>query len=444
MMGKYRKVFARLAWLTTAVFVIAVLLPSVAKLLFMQYDSKGAFIGLLMKDESGQQHVGYVNMAYIFMPGSGEIVGYGYQAPSGTDLSKWHNAPSQAKEIDGFKWSDKGFLWSDHDTLGKVTPIEGTRLGLDRAVSKTEQTELTLPGAPWDIYGPSLSYLGRYPNYAIKFDNDSFKFDLMLSATVPSWYMYNRGEPFRAGDFSKVAMNELIGTVSGTIIHNKTGKTFHVSGDGLMEASIGMPWNSTLSWGVHDWLELHFPGGWGGSLWKAHDDWQWGYHPDPHIGWLWDPELKKYHHFNRVDIINIDEVTDEVGDTTYPKRALWRAIGEEATLEVESTNVSFIPRLTKVAPWLRIAYGNNATKGRLIRRDGTVVDLGTGTGFMERYSTVVPDYVFWGPLMLILLVLTWSGYAAAIRSEAGRSMVPPAAWCAVGLFCIWVLNLAWS
>ena len=35
-------------------------------------------------------------------------------------------------------------------------------------------------------------------------------------------------------------------------------------------------------------------------------------------------------------------------------------------------------------------------------------------------------------------------FAAAIRSEAGRSMVPPAAWCTVGLFCVWVLNLVWS
>ena len=165
---------------------------------------------------------------------------------------------------------------------------------------------------------------------------------------------------------------------------------------------------------------------------------------DPHIGWLWDPELKKFHHFNRVDIIDSEEVTDEVSDTIYPKRALWRAIGEDATLEVENTNVSFIPRRVQIAPWLRIAYGPNVSKGRLIRRDGTVVNLGAGTGFMERFSAVVPDYVFWGPLMLILLVLTWSGYAAAIRSEAGRSMVPPAAWCAVGLFCIWVLNLAWS
>jgi hypothetical protein len=108
------------------------------------------------------------------------------------------------------------------------------------------------------MYGPSLSFLGHFPNFAIKFDNDNFKFDLTLSATTSGWIKYNGG-PFRAGDFAKVAMNELIGTVSGVITHKKTGKTFRVSGDGLMEASIGMPWNSTLAWGVHNWCSLNFP-----------------------------------------------------------------------------------------------------------------------------------------------------------------------------------------
>lgn len=447
-MGSIKKIFARLAWLTTVMFVITVVVPLAAQRLATSDQWKSHFISFQLKDETGQRHVGFVGLGTILR--DAEFFEYGYEPPKGTDLSKWRQQilgmpRDQVKEIGGFVWSDKGFVWGDYKTFGAVKLEEGTRLGLDRTISKSEQLELTVPGAPWDVYSPTTSFFGRFPNYEVTFKDRNFEFDLKLTAATPAWYMYNEGRPFRAGDFGLGSMNELAVSIAGVITHKQTGETFNLSGTGLMEDAIGLPW-SWIGWGTHDWCDVHFPDGWRGSLWKAQDDWQWGYHRDPHLGWLWDPELKRFLTFYRVDLIEVEYVTDQLSGLEYPKHAVWRAIGPDGTLEVENTNLTFKPRETRFPPFnisLKMSYGDNISKGRLVRRDGTVVELGIGIGTMEHFIRAIPDYVFWGPLMLVLLVVVWSAYAAAIRRQAGRSVVPPVAWCGAGLFAVWVLYIAW-
>lgn len=431
-MIRCKRVLAVLAWLTTGITFIVVVVPSVSKFFLLSYDWNNQWIGFQLKDEAGQMHVGFADLSFAL--GGNEYMSYGYQTPD----------PSKA--IDGFKGSDEDFVWYDHNSSGGANLKSGTRLGLAHAIPHEDQTELTLPGAPWDTFGPILSFLGTFPNYEVKFNDENLGFNLKLNATTPAWYMYNAGQPFRAGDFGLMAMNELPCSVTGSITHKKTGKTFAVSGTALMEGNIGIPCNANIAFGTHDWTEMHFPGGWSGSLWRARDDWQWGYHRYPNIGWLWDPELRKFLTFYRVDIIDADYVTDEVNGIEFPRRSLWRAIGPDATLEVENTNLSCIRRESRINVLVnfKMAYGPNACKGRLLRRNGTVVELGTGTGFMELWPAVIPDIVFWGPTMLILLVLTWSAYAALARRIAGKSILPPMVWCAMGLFAVWALNLAWS
>ncbi len=339
-MERYKKIVALLAWLITGLTFIVVAVPSVLKLCMIRYDLNNQWIGFQLKDESGQMHVGFADLGFVYKPT--EFVIYGYQTPAGTDLSKWHVAPDEAKEIDGFEWSDKGFLWHTYKPA-EVKLKAGERLGLAHPVRQKDQLELMLPGAPWDTYSPTLSFFGKFPNYEVKFDNENIGFDFKLNATTPAWYMYNAGQPFRAGDFGLLSVNQLPCSVDGVITHKKTGKSFTVSGVALMEGILGIPWNSTLSYGTSDWTEMHFPGGWSGSLWKARDDWQWGYHRSPNLGMLWDPEMNKFLTFYRVDIVEADYVTDEVSGNEYPRHMLWRAIGPDATLEVENTNLSLKP-----------------------------------------------------------------------------------------------------
>jgi hypothetical protein len=256
--------------------------------------------------------------------------------------------------------------------------------------------------------------------------------------------MYEEGRPFQAGDHGRGSMNETAGDITGTIIHKKTGERFEVSGVGLLEHAAGVPW-SWLDWGGSNWNDVHFPGGWHGSLWKTYDDWQWGSNSYPESGWIWDPELKKVHYFHRTEIVEIDMVTDKISGLSYPKRSVWRAYSPEATLEIENVSRTFKPRETVLPNFgsLKMAYGNNAVTGQLIRRDGSVVELKDGIGTMEVFKPVIPDYIFWGPFSLVMLVLSWSAYAGVVRREAKRSIAPPVAAGFIGLLAVFCLYIAW-
>jgi len=407
------------SWLVTASFVLSVVIPLAAERFVMGDNWKSQFLAFQLEDEAGQRHTGFFSLAVILF--DAEFMEYGYEAPADTDFSPWMqevvNVPrDDVKETDGFIWADKGFLWADYKTINDVKLKEGLRQGMSEA-PVTEQLELTRPGAPWDIESPTTSYLGKFPNYDIIYEDKNFRFDFKTSERAPRWYLYNDGEPFEAGDFGMGSMNELASNVAGSITHKQTGKTFKVKGTGLFEDAVGVPW-SWIEWGAHDWMDHHYKNGWSGSLWKAQDDWQWGYNTKPHEGWIWDNDQKKFHKFERVDITDVEYVREPISGLEYPKRATWVAHAAEGTLHVETVNLTMKPRETLFPPFdfsLKMSYGNHTTKATFIRRNGEVVDLGDGIATMEHFDSIFPDYVFWGPFMLVLLGMSWGGRAIAIR-----------------------------
>ena len=450
---KLKKLLGWIAGLVTLGFLLGVALPLLGERLTVskKADFRGEFVSFLLKDENGQRHMGFLAASHAFEDML--FFEYGYQAPEGKNLSPWQQPVvglprKDVKEIEGFIWANKGILWADYKTFGESPFTKGSRLGLAKLPNPHDQLELTQPGAPWDTKAKELSFFGKYPDYAFNYEDHNFKLDLKLNAGVPGWYQYNNGTPFRVGDFGTGSMNELTGNITGTIVHKQTGKTFTVAGSGLMEDSIGHPW-SWIDWGAHDWSDFHFPGGWSGSLWKAKDDWQWGYHADPHLGWLWDPEKKKFITFPSVELTDVEYVRDPISKFEYPKHATWRAISSDGTFELRSTNLTFKPRESRfpVGPFelaLGMSYGNNTFEARLIRPDGSTVELSNGIGTMEHYNPVVADYVFWGPLSLLLLVLSWGAYRVAARRETKQSIVSPLVWSLAGLIAIALLDLAWS
>ena len=420
------KMLTKLSWVVTALFLVSMVIPLALERFVMGDNWKSQFLAFQLEDENGQRHLGFFSLATIMY--DAEFMEYGYEAPDGKNLSPWQQKVvgkprDEVKEIDGFIWADKGFLWADYKTINQVELKEGLRQGAPEA-PVTEQTELTRSGAPWDIESPTTSYLGIFPNYHITYEDKNFAFDFQLSERTPRWYMYNDGEPFEAGDFGHGSMNELASNVSGTITHKQTGKIFNVNGTALLEDAIGVPW-SWIEWGAHDWMDHHYPSGWSGSLWKAQDDWQWGYNTKPHEGWIWDPILEKFHKFERVDITEVEYVKEPISGLEYPKSAKWIAHAAEGTLHVETTNLTMKPRETLFPPFdfsLKMSYGNHVTKSWFVRRNGEVVDLGEGIATMEHFDNIFPDYVFWGPFMLVLLGMAWGVRAIAIRKECGQPL----------------------
>ena len=443
-----------IAGIVTLGFVLGVALPLLAERLLVDQNIgfKTQFLSFQLKDEDGRRHMGFLAAGHAFKDLL--MLEYGFQPPEGKDLKAWQQPiiglpRKDVKETEGFIWTDKGYLWGDFKTFGDSPYQEASRQKLDHKVEPNDQLELILPGAPWDVQAKELSFLGKYPDYKFNFEDKNFKFDLLLKAATPGWYQYNNGVPFRAGDFGTGSMDELSGNITGTIVHKQTRQTFEVNGTGLMEGAVGIPW-SWIDWGAHDWNDFHFPGGWTGSLWKAQDDWQFGYHADPHLGWLWDPEQKKFLTFYRTEIVDVEYVVDRVSKLEYPKHATWRAIGPDGTFELRNVNLSFKPRESRfpiVGPFefgLGMSYGNNISTARLIRRDGSTVELKDGIGTMEHFNRVIPDYVFWGPMSLVLLVLSWGFYGVTARRYSQQSIALPLAWSIVGLIGVWCLNLAWS
>jgi hypothetical protein len=242
-------------------------------------------------------------------------------------------------------------------------------------------------------------------------------------------------------------MNELAFDVSGTITHKKDQKSFRVTGTGLFEDALGVPWN-WFEWGPHDWMDMHFPDGWTAVLWKANDDWQWGYHPYPHLGWIYDPEREAFYTFYRVEILDQELVVDELNKGfDYPKWSKWRAIAAEGTLEVHVKNISYGPILANLAfsPWSpRMSYGVNAIEGRFVRRDGTEIELKDGFSTMEHFMRFFPDFRYRGPILLILLILSWGAAAVSRRVKEKRPWRVPFWVMLAFIFATFWLYWAWS
>lgn len=448
-----RKLTLGLASLMTLIVAVGFCLPLIGERLLVseKIGFRTQFLSFQLQDENGHRHLGFLCAGHAFKDML--FFEYGFQAPPETDLTPWQQPitglPRQdVKEKDGFIWADQGHLWADFKTFGESPIVEGSRLGLDPPLRPNDQLELTVPGAPWDIDSKELSFFGRYPDYDFRFENENFHFDLRLKAGVPGWYQYNDGVPFKVGDFGTGSMNELTGQISGTIVHKQTGKRYAVSGTGLMENAVGLPW-SWIEWGAHDWNDFHFPGGWSGSLWKAKDDWQFGYHARPHLGWMWDPERNKFLSFTRVELVDVEYVRDPTSGLQYPRHAVWRAFGPDGTFELRNTNLTFKPRESRfpLGPFefaLGMSYGNNLSTARLIRRDGSVVELKDGIGTMEHFNPVIPDYAVVGPLLLVLLVLAWGAHGIAVRRAERRGLALPITGIVLALLGIWLLDLMWS
>ncbi|HET8705712.1 MAG TPA: hypothetical protein VFM46_05350, partial [Pseudomonadales bacterium] len=178
MKNKNIKWLTWICWLVSILFVVTVVLPLCVERFTIADRWKSQFFSFQLTDENGQRHVGFFSLAKILY--DAEFMEYGYEAPKGQDLSKWVQPiiglpRNKVSEQDGFIWADKGFLWSDYKTLNEVTLSEGKRLGLPYAPKPNQQLEISVPGAALDIASPTTSYLGRFPNYAINYEDKNFK-----------------------------------------------------------------------------------------------------------------------------------------------------------------------------------------------------------------------------------------------------------------------------
>lgn len=185
-----KRFHAILAWLITGIFFVSVILPIVVERISVTDQSKVFFFEFELKDETGKRHIGWFCPGFMYFMDV-DFLEYGYEAPDGTDVSsrrqKFVDNRDRVKTEDGFVWGKDGFLWASFYRFEKRGWMkEGGRLGLNRPVAIGEQTELTLPGAPWDMQSATTSLFGHWPNYETKFNNEFFDF-VGLFAT---WFLY--------------------------------------------------------------------------------------------------------------------------------------------------------------------------------------------------------------------------------------------------------------
>ena len=90
------------------------------------------------------------------------------------------------------------------------------------------------------------------------------------------------------------------------------------------------------------------------------------------------------------------------------------------------------------------AYAHGEFKGRYVRRDGSVVELDGGVGKMERFWNLIPNYHYYGPLLLILLVLSWGGRAIVTCRQKGESLEIPVLLTSLGILAVLALYWHWS
>jgi hypothetical protein len=370
------------------------------------------------------------------------------EAPPQRDLSEWRKSIDRGPfEPDydkfGFNWSDQGFLWAGPTYVGKGRRffVEGSRY--DYSVPMNVLSEVVLPGAPIDVKAENLSFLGKFPEYNIRYEDDYFKFDLVYRARSNRWYHWNGGAPFQTGDFGLGTMTEMPCDIEGTIVQKAENKHFQVMGAGVMEDAAGLPW-SWFDWGNHNWAAVSFPNGWAVGIWKAQDDWQWGYNRKPEEAWIWDPEKQVFHSASRVQILEEELTHDELNDMEYLKSCHWRAYTNEGVLEMKGRQLCFNPikRGVPFTPFVfKEAYGVGAFEGTFVRPDGSTVELKDGFGTPEHFVGLFPDMFWLCPILLLLLILSWGGTAVAGRMETGQAC--RSIWLTMGLLCLAVLTLWW-
>ncbi|MEW6442556.1 MAG: hypothetical protein AB1640_16580 [bacterium] len=369
-------------------------------------------------------------------------------APRPRDVSAWRRSIDRGPfepdyGIDGFKWTDGGYLWAGPTYLGKGRRFfaEGTRY--DYAIPMNVLSEVVLPGAPIDVKAENLDILGKFPEYRVRYEDHYFKFDLLYKARCNRWYHWNGGLPFRVGDFGQGTMTEMPCDIEGTIVRKLEQRESAVKGAGVMEDAAGLPW-SWFDWGDHNWAAISFPNGWAIGIWKAEDDWQWGYHRKPEEAWIWDAEKETFHSAKRVELLEASLAHDPINDMEYLASYHWRAYTEEGVLELKGKQLCFNPvkRGVPYTPFtFKESYGIGAYEGSFTRGDGATVELKEGYGTPEHFAGLFPDMFWICPVLLLLAILSWGGTAVAGRVERGqgyRNIV-----IAVGLLGLGVIALWW-
>jgi len=427
------KILRLFYFLTITAILLLNLVPTlIGEYAFTMHGWKSYYLDFHLQDEAGRAHSGLCGLITIPLA---DIEGmfYAFEVGPGEEVSRHkRKVIDYRKDENGFHWGDGNFLWS-----GNIGPlparggmVEGKRL--NRVIGPREQAELTGPGAPWDARGKRLSFLGEYPLYVVEFEDEYFKFILKCRSRATGWYLYNRGEKFTTGDFGRGNCSELPCNVAGEITHKKSGKTFRVSGSGLLEDALGDPWN-WFDWGSHNWFSSNFPTGWAVDFWLAPDDWQWGYHEGPHELWVYDATRKQYYTAKKVEYLDFKWDRDEVNEIKFPRSYRVRAVTEAGVAEITAESVSLNPIVVGVdyVPversenfwvWLaakfyrllplkiRLTYSEAKISGVFTYLDGTSVELKDGKGTMEFFPRNVPDMIYITPWSLALLVLLVGGH----------------------------------
>jgi hypothetical protein len=461
----------------TLAFVILVVIPLILERFCATDQWKTIFTEYHVTDEEGKSHHGFLslgrilvldlqNLQYGYEPGTETVLEpwrrtaaaglsdsnngreFGSQPTAEMDLSPWRRTVGRGPFVpdygrEGFKWAADGILWAGptYLGLGRRFFAEGTRYGY--TIPMNTLSEMVMPGAPIDVKAENLDILGRFPEYRVRYEDDYFTFDLVYRARSKGWYYWNGGVPFQAGDFGRGVMTEVPCNIQGTIVHKRQQKIMRVTGAGVMEDATGVPW-SWFDWGDHNWAAVSFPNGWSIGIWKAEDDWQWGYHRKPEEAWIWDPEAGMFHHASRVELLEAEPGYEELNDMQFLKSYHWRAYTEAGVLDLVGKQLSFNPirRGVPYTPFtFKEAYGIGLYEGRFVRTDGTTAVLDKGVGTPEHFNALFPDMFYPCPILLLLLSLSWGGTFVAARKARGegyRNVVIGTA-----LACLGVLGLWW-
>jgi len=455
------------AYIAAIVMILGVnLVPVViGEYAFTMHGWKSYYLDFHLQDEEGRSHAGLCGLVTIPLADV-EGVFYAFEVGEGEKIEKHRRKViDQQKDQDGFHWGDGDFLWSGNiaHLPARKGIVEGERTG--REVKPWQQGELSGPGAPWDVRGAGLSFLGSYPRYVVEFENEYFKLYFECASRANGWYLYNRGETFTTGDFGHGNCSELPCDVVGEIIHKKRNIVFQVSGSGLLESAVGTPWN-WFDWGTHNWFSSNFSNGWAVDFWLAPDDWQWGYHEGPHELWVWDADRRRYYMAKRVEYLDSEYEYDPVNRLTFPRMYKVRAVTDSGVAEITARCVSLNPIVVGVGSvpidrsqsfglWLvaklyrllplsiKLTYSEAEIEGTFTYLDGTSIELKDGVGTMEYFPPNVPDMIYITPWSLSLLVLLIGGRRIR-RNQGNKTKVKRTIWgMVIGWAAIIALTLYW-
>ena len=430
-----KRSFGWLYGLVIGLIVTINVVPLAVEYFSVTKGNKSHFMDFHLTDEYGHDHTGIIGMA-TFTIRDGEIFQYGYQVGQEDEVAKLKKKINRDQpDENGFHWGDRGYIWSDilnADMPSRRGVSEGERLGLK--IEPWQMAEVTGPGAPWDIKGPHMSFLGVFPEYDIEYEDEYFKFDLKYRTRSVGWHLSNQGSAIRAGDFGKGHMNELPCDVSGTITHKKKNITFTVFGWGFLEDANGT-WN-WFEWGGHHYFTSHYENGWAVSFWLAQEDWQWGSEQWPREVWVYDADRQEFYNGYNIEVLNMEWEREEINDVDFAKSYRIRAVTSGGVVDITASSVTFKPIFGPPFPLLPLdvvaAYSKGTMEGTFTYLDGSRVAL-NGVGMMENFQRFMPNMIYITPWSLIVLSLLIGGRRIA-KNKDDKVKVKQTIW--LILLCI--------